>query len=122
MPETQRKHIRKNLLLKIEVTQILRRNESLKDFLLKYKFQGVDISATGMGVATGAPLNLDDRLFIRFTLPGENRALHVEGRVRNISEPTKAGEPKKVGLSFDKLSPLDAAHLANYIGSTHVLY
>ena len=121
--EEKRKHARKKISFTVNVTGIIRGNEVLPKPTGQL-FAGTEVSAGGMGLETVAEVKMNDLLALQFTLPGEKKALTLSGRVVNLAviKSSKIAGKLRLGIRFEGLSRVDQTYLANYIGTTFLIY
>ena len=63
-----------------------------------------NLNEGGIFVETDQPLDLEERVVLKFRLPGESKPVEVTGRVVRISTGA-AGEPRGMAVEFDALAP-----------------
>lgn len=76
-----------------------------------------DLSAGGAYFDRSIPKAVGERVEIRFTLPGDMRAIRCEGEIANVPDSQGYG----MGVRFINLSPADAAHISEFAHSVRKL-
>ncbi|MGK5085704.1 PilZ domain-containing protein [Bdellovibrionota bacterium FG-1] len=120
---TKRKFIRKKVDFTIEVSKMTRADRPVSN-IQQFRFSGIEIAAGGLGVMTNAPVQVNDVLHLKFTLPGEKRTLQLLGRVKSAVKgvPPNPLFPIRAGLAFESISPDDQTYLTNHVTSTFLMY
>lgn len=65
-----------------------------------------NINEGGIFVETDRPLELEERVFLQFRLPGAAKPVKVGGRVVRVSRGDD-GEPEGMAIEFDELASAD---------------
>lgn len=78
-----------------------------------------NLNEGGIFVETDQPLTLEERVFLKFRLPGESKPVQVTGRVVRISTGA-AGEPRGMAVEFDALAPGDRRRIDELVRALRV--
>jgi uncharacterized protein (TIGR02266 family) len=94
-------------------THVERRRSERAEFSVEIAYSTIDamfseftrnINEGGLFVATEKPLGLEERVSIRFHLPGSGEPVDASGRVVR-TEDGRGAEPAGMAIEFDQLSP-----------------
>lgn len=77
-----------------------------------YTVKAENISAGGMLLRTRRTLEENEKVTLRFTLPGTKKEIRVTGTILHVSPDAF------MGVSFDHLSPADEAAIKAFVEST----
>ena len=121
--ENQRAFLRKKVSFTFQVTSAERDGAQLAG-VQGGVFNGLEISAGGMGFESKFALRRGDQLSVRLTLPGEKQLLRLTMEVVDVGLLTEGARKGwvRVGARFDRMEPSEQSYLNNYIGGTLLLY
>ncbi len=77
--------------------------------------EAINISWSGMLLATNFPINLYDELRLEFTLPGSDAAICTYAKVVHRINGNFPEEPTRVGVVFTEVDPNTRRMLSGYV-------
>ena len=77
--------------------------------------EAINLSWSGMLLATNFPLNVGDRLVLEFTLPGKEASLTAHARVIHKRVEERPEEATAIGVAFEELDPNVQRMLSGYV-------
>jgi len=85
-----------------------------QEFLAAYT---KNISGGGVFIRTSQPLPLNQKVELRFTLPGLNRRFEIGGLVVWVNTSSRSSFPAGMGIKFNKIEPADAKTIVEFVKS-----
>ncbi len=83
-----------------------------QEFLAAYT---KNISGGGVFIRTSQPLPLNQKVELRFTLPGLNRRFEIGGLVVWVNTSTRSAFPTGMGIKFNQIAPADAKTIVEFV-------
>ena len=119
---SKRKFVRKKVDFVVEASKMTRADRPVSN-IQQFRFSGIEIAAGGMGLMTNAPVQVEDVLYLKFTLPGEKKTLQVLGRVKSAVKGVLPNMmlPIRAGVAFENITPEEQTYLTNYVTSTFLM-
>ena len=88
---------------------------TLQEFVTAYTR---NISGGGVFIRTPQPHELNQRVRLRFTLPGVDRQFDIPGMVVWVNSSPQSAFPAGMGVKFADLTPADAELIKNFVKRT----
>lgn len=83
-----------------------------QEFLAAYT---KNISGGGVFIRTAQPLPLNQKVELRFTLPGLDRRFEIGGLVVWVNTSSRSSFPAGMGIKFNEIEPADAKTIADFV-------
>ena len=83
-----------------------------QEFLAAYT---KNISGGGVFIRTSQPLPLNQKVELRFTLPGLDRRFEIGGLVVWVNASSRSAFPAGMGIKFSEIKPADAKTIAEFV-------
>jgi c-di-GMP-binding flagellar brake protein YcgR len=77
--------------------------------------EALNLSWSGMLLATNFPLNVNDQLTLEFTLPGSTLAITTQAKVIHREEGNSPEEATLVGVAFTEIDPNIQRMLSGFV-------
>lgn len=77
--------------------------------------EAINLSWSGMLLATNFPLDVNDKIELEFTLPQREVPLRVQGKVVHSSDGSRPEEATLLGIAFENVDPNTRKILAGFV-------